>query len=121
LEDDVVEQVFEDSKREIWGIIEDNTSDKANRCIQGYYRYNKTYKEIADIEGVSPSGIRELINTNLKALRRGKVARILKAKFEEVDGTMYNGSVTSFKYSNNSVEERIVLRKEYYRQRYKAE
>jgi DNA-directed RNA polymerase sigma subunit (sigma70/sigma32) len=122
LEDEVTEQVFEDSKKEVWNIIADNTSDKANRCIQGYYKYGKTYKEIADIEGgVSPSGIRELINTNLKALKRGKVAKILKTKFMEVEATMYHGSITSFKYTDSSIQEKIVLRKEYYRSRYKAE
>jgi RNA polymerase sigma factor (sigma-70 family) len=120
LEDDVTEKVFEDSKHEIWGIIEDNTGDKANRCIQGYYRYGKTFKEIADQENVTASGIRELINTNLKALRRGRVANILKSKFMEVEATMYHGSITSFKYTDSSIQEKIVLRKEFYEQKYKV-
>jgi DNA-directed RNA polymerase sigma subunit (sigma70/sigma32) len=121
LEDEAVEQVYEDSKKEVWNIIADNTNDKANRCIQGYYRYNKTYKEIADQENVTASGIRELINTNLKNLKRGKVAKILRSKYELIDSTIYSGSVTSFKYTGNSVEERIILRKEYYRSRYKVD
>jgi RNA polymerase sigma factor (sigma-70 family) len=121
LEDDTIDKIFEDSKKEVWNIIADNTAAKANRCIQGYYRYGKTFKEIAELEGgVSPSGIRELINTNLKNLRRGRAAKILKSKFMEVEATMYHGSITSFKYTDSSIQEKIVLRKEFYEQKYKV-
>jgi RNA polymerase sigma factor (sigma-70 family) len=121
LEDDVTEQVFENSKKEVWNIVEDNVSPKAYKYISGYYREGKTYGQLAELEHVTTNAVREMVNNNLKAIKRSRAGKILRAKFEMIDSTMFNGSVTSFKYSNNSIQERIVLRKEYYRQKYKVQ
>jgi DNA-directed RNA polymerase sigma subunit (sigma70/sigma32) len=120
LEDEVTEQVFEDSKKEVWNIVEDNVSPKVYKYISGYYKEGMTYGQLAELEKVSANAVREMVNNNLKALRRGKVANILKSKFEEVDNTVYHTSLSSFKYTDSSIEEKIILKKEYYERRYKA-
>ena len=123
LENEVIDDIYDEYlKKELWGIVERNTSTRENDVVCSRYKNNETLQTIADKYNVSCEMIRQIEAAAIKKLRRGKARRELSEKIEGVDKMMYKTSVSNFKNHNfTSSVERIILRKEELVELYKSQ
>lgn len=124
LEDDVVDEIFEEQRKAtVWRIVEDYTDAQQEKVIRLYFKENKTLSEIAAETGVSLEKIRQIKAAGLRKLRRHKALNEIKQKCEVVEASLFRTSFASFKYRGSSVES-VVMRleglEEEYRQKISA-
>ena len=112
LEDDVVDEIFEEQRKAtVWRIVEDYTDAQQEKVIRLYFKENKTLSEIAAETGVSLERIRQIKASGLRQLRRGKALRELEQKCEILESSVYRTGFNSFKQYGSSVE-KIAIRRE---------
>lgn len=112
LEDDVVDEIFEEQRKAtVWRIVEDYTDAQQEKVIRLYFKENKTLSEIAAETGVSLEKIRQIKAAGLRQLRRGKALRELEQKCEILESSVYRTGFNSFKQYGSSVE-KIAIRRE---------
>lgn len=112
LEDDVVDEIFEEQRKAtVWRIVEDYTDAQQEKVIRLYFKENKTLSEIAEETGVSLERIRQIKASGLRQLRRGKALRELEQKCEILESSVYRTGFNSFKQYGSSVE-KIAIRRE---------
>ena len=105
--EDVLDSVFMDQLgRELWGYINE-MPDQMRDAIVGYYCDGKTYEEIAADLNVSRERVRQLL---VKAMRKLRSKKSLRAYYDEIYGRALNGSgVDSFFRTWTSSTERAAL------------
>lgn len=112
LEDDVVDEIFEEQRKAtVWRIVEDYTDAQQEKVICLYFKENKTLSEIAAETGVSLERVRQIKTAGLRQLRRGKALRELEQKCEILESSVYRTGFNSFKQYGSSVE-KIAIRRE---------
>lgn len=124
LEDDVVDEIFEEQRKAtVWRIVEDYTDAQQEKVIRLYFKENKTLSEIAAETGVSLERVRQIKAAGLRQLRRHKALTEIKQKCEVVEASLFRTSFASFKHRGSSVES-VVMRleglEEEYRQKISA-
>lgn len=124
LEDDVVDEIFEEQRKAtVWRIVEDYTDAQQEKVICLYFKENKTLSEIAAETGVSLERVRQIKTAGLRQLRRHKALTEIKQKCEVVEASLFRTSFASFKHRGSSVES-VVMRleglEEEYRQKISA-
>lgn len=113
MEDDIIDNIYaEYSKRELWSIVKDFTTEEENKIIKEYFAKNKTMARIAKDEGVSIERIRTIKEKGLRKLRLGKAKRKLMEKFEISEASVYRTGKANFDRHNfTSMVEFIAIRR----------
>lgn len=113
LENETIDKIYaEHTKDELWGIVEQYTSDIENKVIADRYKQDMTYRDIGIKNNISMQRARDIEHSALRKLRIGKAKRRLLEKFEVVESGMYKTGFNSFNQHNfTSRVEFIAIRK----------
>lgn len=113
LENNVIEEVYtEQSKADLWGIVDDYTSKEQAEVLRKRYIENKTYREIAIENNVSLDRGRQIEQAGLRKLRMGKAKRKLLEKLEVAEVNMYRtGKANYDRHNFTSKVEYIAMRR----------
>ena len=115
LENDVIEEIYtEQSKVDLWGIVDTYTSKEQAEVLRKRYIENKTYREISAESDASLDWGRQIEQAGLRKLRMGKAKRKLLEKLEVVEASMYCSGKANFDRHNftSKVENIVMLRVE---------
>lgn len=115
LENECIDEMYADyEKGELWRICESYTTEIENEVLQMRFRENKTLNEIAKVKNLSKQRIRDIEQTAIRKLRKGKAKRHLETKLYIVSEERYSTSLRSFKEHDftSSIERRVMRMEE---------
>lgn len=111
MENDVVDGMIERSKRtELWHIVRDNVTESENIVISARFRSDMSLEAAGQMIGISRDRVRQLEASGLRKLRRSRITRLLKEKFEINYARGYHGGLSNFRYTGTSIVESIVIK-----------
>lgn len=111
VENDTINSMMENRiHSELWQIVKQNTSTEENAVIQARYIKSMSLEATGQFIGQTRDRARNIEAKALMKLRRPRVTRLLKEKFEVNCAWCYRGSFNSFKYTGSSIVEDIALR-----------
>lgn len=110
----------ENSKSELWGIVERYTTERENEIIREIFINKKTMAAVAREQGIGIERVRQLKEKALRKLKAGKARRELLEKFEVAETMLYRGGLTNYRQHDFvSVVERVAARKLEIEERYR--
>lgn len=110
-EKEVISEIFEKSKKDVWCIVAETVSDKENIVVVGRYRRGLTFRQIGEeLGGISPQAAREIEAKAWRKLRSVKVRRELSAKFELIDSRLFDTGLARFRRRWASSPEEIAIK-----------
>lgn len=110
-EDMVIDSMMDNSiKTELWHIVERETNEIENKVINARYKRALTLNSAGREIGITKEAVRQWEGKALRKLRRARVTREIKEKFEINYARSYRGSITSFRNDWSSIVENIALK-----------
>lgn len=109
IEEEIVDRITADERKEIWNIVREYTNELENEVITLRYHQNKTLQAIASEFKCSLDFVK---NTELRALnklQRSRVQRLFRDRFDSIGSMPMNSSLNSFKHSWTSSTEKAAL------------
>lgn len=121
IEEMVIDDVYADEVKAVWDIAKEHTSPREFECLERIYKDGATLRDVAQTMGFTHTRAAQLRDHALKQLRKGKAYRQLKEQLEICETVASRGcSLSGFRHSHTSAQEKFVLIKEQVYQEYLA-
>ena len=112
VEESIVDKICkEQQKSELWGFVEQYTSNVENDILREYFIKNKSMAAIARDYNMSFHNVRTIKQNGLRKLKTGKAKRNLQKRFEVLEPKLYRSSVKRFKHDMESTVDRIACKR----------
>lgn len=109
LENEIIDKIYDDYiESELWGIVDDYTTNEQAEVLRKRYLNDKSYREIAKEKKVSHDWCRQIEQAALRKLRMGRARRRL---LEIVDANIYHTGKANFDRNFSSQVERMAIRR----------
>jgi RNA polymerase primary sigma factor len=109
--DTVIDSMMDNRiQKELWQIVKDNTTEEENQVISARYKDNLTLEATGQIIGKTRDMVRNIESNALRKLRRPRITKEIKERFEINQARVYRSSWTMFNNDWTSITERVALK-----------
>lgn len=109
LEDEVIDRMMEQDKKNLWQIVERNANEIENQVIRFRYIKSLTLEAAGQELGITREAVRQWESKALRKLRRPRCSREIKDRFDIAESLAYRGGVNRFKTTWTSSTERAAI------------
>lgn len=109
IEEEIIDRITADERKELWDIVREYTNDLENKVITLRYRQNKTLQAIANEFKCSLDFVKSTEVRAINKLQRPRVQRLFRDRFDSIGSMPMNSSLKTFKNTWTSSTEKAAM------------